>query len=260
MAVFIVGAFMMANKLAAKPRKALRRGHLLSDILSRGPMQGSGRVPVVLGAALIGAGFVGRKKGSLAHALGAFAGIAMVTSACVVPRRPGRAGGRDGIRNGDAEPELEVRRAITIGRTADELRQLWLAPRTIQQLMAGCATLHAAGESRMRWEVRTPLGRVYQWESEIVSGPDGGVGWRSLPDIAIPNEGAVRFEPAPNDRGTVVTLHVRFGAPGGALGEKLLELLGRTPLNLIADRALRRFKSLAETGEIPTTGQQPAAR
>jgi hypothetical protein len=40
----------------------------------------------------------------------------------------------------------------------------------------------------------------------------------------------------------------------------LLDLLGNTPLNLVADRALRRFKSLAETAEIPTTDRQPAAR
>lgn len=52
----------------------------------------------------------------------------------------------------------------------------------------------------------------------------------------------------------------RFDPPGGALGEGLLQLLGTTPLNLVADNALRRFKSLVETGEIPTTERQPAAR
>ncbi|VXC95929.1 hypothetical protein BURKHO8Y_70065 [Burkholderia sp. 8Y] len=35
---------------------------------------------------------------------------------------------------------------------------------------------------------------------------------------------------------------------------------GTTPLNMIADNALRRFKSLVETGEIPTLERQPAAR
>jgi uncharacterized membrane protein len=58
----------------------------------------------------------------------------------------------------------------------------------------------------------------------------------------------------------VVTLHVRFDPPGGALGEGLLKLLGSTPLDLVADAALRRFKNLVETGEIPTTVRQPAAR
>jgi hypothetical protein len=32
------------------------------------------------------------------------------------------------------------------------------------------------------------------------------------------------------------------------------------PLDLAADGALRRFEGLVETGEIPTTGRQPAAR
>jgi hypothetical protein len=44
------------------------------------------------------------------------------------------------------------------------------------------------------------------------------------------------------------------------LGDRAAELLGSTPLNLAVDGALRRFKSLAETGEIPTTERQPAAR
>ena len=44
------------------------------------------------------------------------------------------------------------------------------------------------------------------------------------------------------------------------LGDAALKLLGTTPLGLAADGALHRFKSLVETGEIPTTERQPAAR
>ena len=38
-----------------------------------------------------------------------------------------------------------------------------------------------------------------------------------------------------------------------------MRLLGVAP-KLIAEKALRHFKSLVETGEIPTTAHQPAAR
>ena len=68
------------------------------------------------------------------------------------------------------------------------------------------------------------------------------------------------FRPAPGDRGTVVTLHLRFDPPGGTLGSAAVKLLGPTPLHVVVDGALRRFKSLIETGEIPTTERQPAAR
>jgi uncharacterized membrane protein len=90
--------------------------------------------------------------------------------------------------------------------------------------------------------------------------PGKSIGWRMLSNAAISNEGSVRFHPAPADRGTVATLHFRFDPPGGTVGDGMLKVPGTTPLDLIADRALRRFKSLVETGEIPTTGRQPAAR
>jgi uncharacterized membrane protein len=215
-------------------------------------------IPAAFSAAIIVSGVVGRKRSAVAFALGACAGVAMANAASGTPLLHGSADGRHDARGSGAEPEVE--RAITIGKSADELRQRWLAARTLPQLMAGFATLHTTGDGRMRWQVRTPLGRVHEWESEVVDEPGRDVGWRSLPEAAIPNEGSVRFEPAPNGRGTVATLRVRFDPPGGALGAGLLQLLGTTSLGLVADRALRRFKSLVETGEIPTTERQPAAR
>ena len=58
----------------------------------------------------------------------------------------------------------------------------------------------------------------------------------------------------------MATLRFRFDPPGGARGTAAVKLLGTTPLDLAADGVLRRFKSLVETGEIPTTERQPAAR
>ncbi|MDY0975624.1 L-dopachrome tautomerase-related protein [Massilia sp. CFBP9012] len=99
-----------------------------------------------------------------------------------------------------------------------------------------------------------------EWDTETVDRHDGGMGWRTPAGGAISNEGWVRFLPAPAGRGTVVTLRFRFEPPDGAPGKWLLELLGTIPLRLVADGILRRFKNLVETGEIPTTARQPAAR
>lgn len=219
-----------------------------------GSMQNLGWIPVALGAAAIVAGLGGRRKGAAALALTAFAGAGAVGA--MRGMQPDR--GKAGSQKGGGEPEVE--RSITIGKTADELRHSWLDPRTLPQVMAGFADVRATGEGRMHWKVEGPLGHAYEWDTEAVDRPGEGIGWRSLPDGAIRNEGSVRFHPAPAGRGTVVTLHFRFDPPGGALGEGLLKFLGTTPLNLIADGALRRFKNLVETGEIPTTARQPAAR
>ena len=219
-----------------------------------GPMQDLGWIPVAIGAAAIVARLGGRNKGAAALALTAFAGAGAVGA--LRATQPGR--GKAGSRNQGGEPEVE--RSITIGKTADELRHSWLDPRTLPQAMAGFATVRATGEGRMHWKVEGPLGRAWEWDTETVDRPGEGIGWRSLSDGAISNEGWLRFHPAPAGRGTVVTLRVRFDPPAGALGDGLLKLLGTTPLDLVADGVLRRFKNLVETGEIPTTVRQPAAR
>lgn len=215
------------------------------------PLQNVNWIPIALGAAAVVAGINGRRKGAAALALTAVAGAGAMGA---------MRGVQPGLRKQGAAGEAEVERSITIGKTADELRRSWLDPRTLPQVMARFATVRAAGEGRMHWKVDGPLGHAYEWDAETVDRPGGDIGWRALPDAAIPNAGSVRFSPAPAGRGTVVTLRVRFDPPGGALGEGLVKLLGSTPLDLVADAALRRFKNLVETGEIPTTVRQPAAR
>ena len=127
--------------------------------------------------------------------------------------------------------------------------------------MAGLATVRASGDGRMHWRIDGPLGRAREWDSETVDDrPGEGIGWRSLPGAAVSNEGSIRFRPAPGDRGTVATLRLRLDPPGGALGDAAIRLLGTRPIDLAVDGVLRRFKSLVETGEIPTTERQPAAR
>jgi len=234
------------------------RGRSYPGASAGGPMQALGWVPVALGAAAIVATLGGRKKGGVALALTAVAGAAAVGAARGGQLGRGKAHGKG--QGGATGGKPEVERSITIGKTADELRRYWLDPRTLPQIMGGFAAVRASGEGRMHWKVEGPLGRALEWDSETVDRPGEGIGWRSLPNSAISNEGWLRFHPAPAGRGTVVTLRVRFDPPAGALGSGLLELLGTIPLDLLAEGALRRFKNLAETGEIPTTVRQPAAR
>ena len=226
---------------------------------SGGAIQDLGWVPVALGTAAILAGLGGRQRGKVVLALTALAGVTAVSALRGGQPHGARAGGKGP--DGAAGGVRRVERAITIGRSADELRRAWADQETLPQIMTGFATLHAAGDGRMHWRVHGPLGRVWEWESETAAGqPAGGIGWRSSPGAAIWNEGSVRFSPAPADRGTVATLRFGFDPPGGMLGDAAVELLGHTPLNLAVDGVLRRFKSLVETGEVPTTERQPAAR
>ncbi len=150
--------------------------------------------------------------------------------------------------------------AITIRKPAEELDRLWRDPQTLTRITSGFAEVTPAGDGRMKWKVHGPLGRDFEWDTRVVEDrPGSGQRWQSVEGASLVSEGEVHFRPAPGDRGTEVTLRVRFNPPGGALGRAAAKLLGFVP-RLFAERALHYFRALAETGEIPTTDRQPAAR
>lgn len=153
----------------------------------------------------------------------------------------------------------EIERSITIGKSADELSTLWRDPQQLTRIMGDFATVTSVEEDRQHWVVPLPLGRL-TWETRIVEERPGELlRWESLPGAALPNEGTVRFGSAPGDRGTEVTFWIRFDPPGGVLGDTAIKRLDIGP-RLLADTVLRRCKSLAETGEIPTLAHNPSAR
>ena len=165
-----------------------------------------------------------------------------------------------GAAAGASEDAPEAVAAITIGKPAEELDRLWRDPQTLTRITSGLAEVTPAGDGRMHWKVRGPLGRDLEWDTQVVEDrPGGGQRWQSVDGASLPSEGEVRFRPAPVDRGTEVTLRIRFNPPGGALGLAAAKLLGFVP-RLFVERALHYFRALAETGEIPTTDRQPAAR
>lgn len=162
--------------------------------------------------------------------------------------------------DGNKQSAPEVERSITIEKPAQELYRLWSDPQNITQVMGDFADVTQVSDKRSHWVLHSPLNRRMEWDTEIVENRPGELlRWKSVEGAPLPNEMAVRFHPAPRDWGTVVTLHVRFTPPGGALGSGLLRRLRIGP-SLAAEKILRRFKSLAETGEIPTLKRNPAAR
>lgn len=154
----------------------------------------------------------------------------------------------------------EIDRAITIGKPAEELYRLWTDPKTLSRIVPDMVEVTDQGQGRKQWAVQGPNGRRICWNTRVVDDKPGNLlRWRSEEGAAIPNEGVVRFSPAPGDRGTEVRLHLRFDPPTGVFGGTMARMLGFGP-DLLAAKMLRNLKSLAEAGEIPTTRPQPAAR
>ena len=172
--------------------------------------------------------------------------------------RKNKRSGREGqSRAGHDAPTVE--RSLTVGRGADELYDLWLQPGTLTQVMGHFAELTEAAGDTTRWQVRLPLGQELTYSTEVFDKQPGErVRWASSGD-SPPATGSVRFRSAPGAWGTVVTLRLEFTPPGGALGEAAANVFKSVPETVVS-KALRRFKSLAETGEIPTLGRNPSAR
>jgi uncharacterized membrane protein len=158
----------------------------------------------------------------------------------------------------DSAPSVE--RAITIGADAHTLYEFWRKPENLALIMEDLVEVSVLDEICTRWRVNGPSGLRLEWDACIVEERPGEfLSWESLEGAQIPNEGSVRFQPAPGQRGTEVVLRFSFNPPGGLPGRQIAQSLGFVP-GLLAYHALRRCKSLVETGEVPTLEHNPSAR
>jgi uncharacterized membrane protein len=159
------------------------------------------------------------------------------------------------------EAELaDVERTSTIDASAEELYETWRDPDQLERIVGHVGEVTSVGGDRLRWSVDAPRGRTISWETHVVDEEPGEyVRWRTPEDAKVPNEGTIRFSPAPGNRGTEVTLSVHFDPPGGAIGTAALKRLDVVP-GVLVGTALRRFKSLVETGEVPSLEANPSAR
>jgi len=99
-----------------------------------------------------------------------------------------------------------------------------------------------------------------EWDAEVVNERFGElIAWQSLPGSDVNTAGSVHFTPAPGNRGTEVRVTLKYDPPAGKLGGWLASLFGEEPGQQVrAD--LRRFKQLAEAGEIPAVKSQLGGR
>ena len=171
-----------------------------------------------------------------------------------------RLGRTSGPEETTEEDATRVETNLTIGRSPEELYALWRDPQTLPQVMGHFATVTVQDADRAHWVINGPVKTSLQWDTQIVQEEPGRMlRWYSAQGAKIPNGGTVQFSPAPAGRGTVATLRIDFDPPGGSFAKGAAKALGIVP-QVLADKALRRFKSLVEAGEIPTLQDNVSAR
>jgi uncharacterized membrane protein len=151
-----------------------------------------------------------------------------------------------------AEPERPVHAtgAITVRRDRDELYSRWRDFASFPEFMAHLEEVRETEPGRSHWKAKAPLGMNAEWDAEITEEvPSERISWRSVEGSKIDSSGTVRFVQAPGDQGTEIHVEMHYSPPAGALGATIAKLFGEEPGIQLKDD-LRRFKQIAETGEI----------
>jgi uncharacterized membrane protein len=153
---------------------------------------------------------------------------------------------------------VKVSRSVTIRAPAHILYAFWRNLENLARVIKHPVTITARSNIESHWSVSAPPGdRRVEWDALIINDePDRLIAWRSSDESEIANAGTVRFEPAPGDEGTEVTVTLEYAPPGGKAGALLAKLSGEEAGQQVGD-TLHRFKALMEAGEIPTTEGQP---
>jgi uncharacterized membrane protein len=195
------------------------------------------------------------RRGRVTAAMAAVAGVTALDVLCaqrLSAESRARAGRSRAALLGRAAEEraVHVRKAITIGRPAEDLYRFWHDFENLPRFMRHLESVRVIDERRSHWKAKAPLGWTVEWEAEVTEDrPNELIAWRSLEGADVPNYGSVSFEPAPGGRGTVVRVDLYYEPPGGIIGATLAKLFGQEPGQQVQED-LRTFKQLIETGEV----------
>lgn len=139
---------------------------------------------------------------------------------------------------------------VTIRRSPDEVYRAWRAIERLPLFFPHVASVRTI-EHGSHWVTLTPRGRPLECDVQIAEDSHGAsLTWESRPGGVFEFRVSARFDPAPADRGTEMTVDIDI-LPSGALGT----LVGRTLRSELRD-GLRRFKQWLEAGEVATVAGQ----
>ena len=166
---------------------------------------------------------------------------------------------RAAFRAAKGASEQLIEHTVGVNKSPQECYDFWRDVSNLAKFSPMLEKVTALDERRSHWVLRGTGGAKLEWDSEItVDRPGEHIAWHSLSG-AVKHAGTVRFERAPGGRGTFVSAMMHYQAPGGRMAAGLAKLLGKDPNHQVRED-LRRFKSLLETGEIPSTRGQPSGR
>lgn len=201
---------------------------------------------------LIGGGalvLLGLKQGSLRGALTALAGGGLIYRGVTA-----QSGIQDAL---GMNQGIKVEKSVTISnKSPEELYRFWRNFENLPRFMRHLKHVSVINNTRSHWIATAPMGGSVEWDAEIINDQENRlIAWASVEGADVDNSGFVRFQSAPQGRGTEVKVVLEYNPPGGAVGDAIAKLFGEQPQQQLGDD-LSRFKMLMEAGEIATTEGQ----
>jgi uncharacterized membrane protein len=209
-----------------------------------------------VGSALAGAAMVlaGLTRGTVAGRGIALAGVGLVARG-VTGRCPMyEAMGREAV---SYRRPVRVVEQMVVGVPPSAAYAAWRDLERLPRFMRHVKHVTASGDTS-HWVAQFSGLPEIEWDAIIVKDEPGKViSWRSKDDAQpIENAGSVTFFDLA-DRGTGLRVEIGYYPPAGALGRAVARLFGPVSEQQVRED-VRRFKSLMEAGEIPTTEGQPS--
>jgi uncharacterized membrane protein len=157
-----------------------------------------------------------------------------------------------------SQRQIRIESSVAVNRSPEECYRFWRQVENFPRFMKNLKEVHPTGERTSRWQLKAGDLKTLEWNAEITRDtPNETIEWQSLKDADLENSGSVRFQARPSGKGTYVRVAMEYAPPLSdiaAIAPRILEKI--TVHSLHED--LRRFKSLMECGEIPTTEGQPS--
>ena len=152
---------------------------------------------------------------------------------------------------------VQAKTTITVNKPRQEVYEFWRNLSNLPLFMKHLQEVIVVDDHHSTWKAKIPggLGNV-QWDSKILTDTPGEeISWSSMPDSQIDNRGTVKFLDA-GKFGTEINVDISYHAPAGNIGEGVAKLL--TPaLEKLIKEDIRNFRTIIESGELPTTEGQP---
>ena len=177
------------------------------------------------------------KKGRLAFATANVLAVTALDVICAMQLTNGNRG-------------IHAKGSCMVNRAPEEVYQFWRNFQNLPRFMRHLESVEDHGGGRSRWKAKGPAGMEVEWDATIIADvPNEVITWRSLENSDVDNAGAVRFERAAGNRGTIVKVNLEYNPIAGPLGAAVAKLFGEEPEQQLDDD-LRRFKQMMEVGEV----------